>query len=77
MNRIQNIRKESGFDVTDKITVLIEDHDMIREAIKLHSAYIGSQTLATDIALVSSVTGDSIREIDIDELMVRIAVRRK
>ncbi len=76
VNRIQNIRKESGFDVTDKITVLIEDHEMIREAIKLHSAYIGSQTLATEISLVGSVTGDSIREIDIDDVMVKIVVRK-
>jgi isoleucyl-tRNA synthetase len=76
VNRIQNIRKESGFDVTDKITVLIEDNFMIRDAIKLHSAYIGSQTLATSVSVISSVTGDSAREVEIDEVMVRIAVRR-
>jgi isoleucyl-tRNA synthetase len=45
VNRIQNIRKESGFDVTDKITVLIEDHNLIREAVSRHAAYIGTQTL--------------------------------
>jgi isoleucyl-tRNA synthetase len=75
VNRIQNIRKDSGFDVTDKITVLIEDHEMIREAIKIHSSYIGSQTLATEISLVSALSG-SVKEIDIDEVMIRIEVRK-
>ena len=32
VNRIQNIRKENGYDVTDKITVQIEDHEFVREA---------------------------------------------
>lgn len=76
VNRIQNIRKESGFDVTDKITVLIEDHELIREAVKRHSLYISSQTLAKTVSVVSSVTGDNIREIDIDEVMVKISVRK-
>ena len=76
VNRIQNIRKESGFNVTDKITVYIEDHELIREAIKRHSSYIGSQTLATAISVIPVVTGDNIREIDIDEVMVKIAVKK-
>jgi isoleucyl-tRNA synthetase len=76
VNRIQNIRKESGFNVTDKITVYIEDHELIREAIKRHSSYIGSQTLATAISVIPVVTGDNIREIDINEVMVKIAVKK-
>jgi isoleucyl-tRNA synthetase len=76
VNRIQNIRKESGFDVTDKITVLIEDHEVIREAIKRHTAYISSQTLATEISVVEFVTGENIREIEIEEVMIRISVRK-
>ncbi len=47
VNRIQNIRKENGFDVTDKITVLIEDHEFVHEAVTRHASYIASQTLAT------------------------------
>jgi isoleucyl-tRNA synthetase len=78
VNRIQNIRKESGFDVTDKITVLIEDHDLIREAVKRHSSYIGSQTLATAISVVPVplVNGDNTRDIDIDDVVVKISVRK-
>jgi isoleucyl-tRNA synthetase len=76
VNRIQNIRKESGFDVTDKIMVLIEDNELIREAIKRHSSYIGSQTLATAVYLVPVITGDGTREIDIEDLMIKISVKK-
>ena len=76
VNRIQNIRKESGFDVTDKITVLIGDHDLIREAVKRHAAYIGSQTLASEVRVVSGFSGGDFREIEIDDLVVRIGVKK-
>jgi len=76
VNRIQNIRKESGFDVTDKITVLIEDHDLIREAINRHASYIGSQTLATKVVVVNNFTNDNIREVEIDDVVVKISVSR-
>jgi isoleucyl-tRNA synthetase len=74
VNRIQNIRKESGFDVTDKITVLIEDHDLIREAVTRHAGYIGSQTLATRVAVVSEFPNGNVREVDIDEVNVKVLV---
>lgn len=76
VNRIQNIRKETGFDVTDKITVQIEDHEFVREAIKRHAAYIGSQTLATAVDLVKNVIGENVREVEIDEVVIKIDVRR-
>jgi len=76
VNRIQNIRKESGFDVTDKITVLIEDHNLIHEAVKRHSAYIGSQTLATKVDVVNDFTDGNVREVEIDDLTIRISVSK-
>lgn len=76
VNRIQNLRKESGFDVTDKIKVFIEDNDFVREAVKRHSAYIGSQTLAKDISLVPSLQSNNVREIDIDDVTVKVEVAK-
>jgi isoleucyl-tRNA synthetase len=76
VNRIQNIRKESGYDVTDKITVQIEDHDFVRDAVTRHAAYIGSQTLAISVTLVSSIAGGNIKEIEIDEVTVKISVTK-
>ena len=76
VNRIQNIRKDSGFDVTDKITVLIGDHEMIREAVKRHAAYISSQTLATSVAITRGLSGPSVRDIDIDDVVVKISITK-
>jgi isoleucyl-tRNA synthetase len=75
VNRIQNIRKENGYDVTDKITVQIEDHEFVREAVKRHSSYIASQTLATSVTLATSFPGD-VREIDIDDILVKILIKK-
>jgi isoleucyl-tRNA synthetase len=74
VNRIQNIRKDNGYDVTDKITVLIEDHDFVREAVNRHAAYIGSQTLATRVSLVRVFSGDNVKEVDIDEVVIKLQV---
>ena len=76
VNRIQNIRKESGYDVTDKITVYIEDLEFVHEAVKRHAAYIGSQTLATTVNLTKSFSDNNIREVEIDEVVVRMMVTR-
>lgn len=74
VNRIQNIRKETGLDVTDKITLHIEDNDFVSEAVRRHASYIGSQTLATGVKLVRDFTGENVKEVDIDEVMVKIQV---
>ncbi|MDR2887443.1 MAG: class I tRNA ligase family protein, partial [Bacteroidales bacterium] len=74
VNRIQNLRKETGLDVTDKITVQIENHDMVREAVEKHSDYIGSQTLAASVLLTDSFSGVDVREIDIDNTVIRICI---
>jgi len=77
VNRIQNIRKESGFDVTDKIEVLIEKHELITEAVITHSLYIGSQTLAKNVSLVDAIENNGARRIDIDDdVYINIHVSR-
>jgi len=75
VNRIQNIRKENGYDVTDKITVSIEDHEYVREAVKRHASYIGSQTLATSVTLVKSLPGTA-KDVEIDEVIVKVMVSK-
>jgi isoleucyl-tRNA synthetase len=67
INRIQNIRKESGFEVTDKIDVLIEKHDLINGAIESHGEYISSQTLAQRVSLIDSMENNGAKRIDIEE----------
>lgn len=67
INRIQNLRKDSGLDVTDKISIEIVKHDAIYDAINTHKQYIGSQTLALSIEWVDQMTDQSAKMIDIDE----------
>ncbi|MEN8201706.1 MAG: isoleucine--tRNA ligase [Bacteroidota bacterium] len=77
INRIQNIRKESGFDVTDKIDVFIEKHELINDAVLAHAKYIGSQTLANSVALSDHIENNHSKRIDIDEnVFVNIRVIR-
>ena len=66
VNRIQNLRKDSGFDVTDKIKIEIQKHASINEAIDNYKDYIASQTLARQISLVDHIDGDGT-EVEIDD----------
>ncbi|MDA3881270.1 MAG: isoleucine--tRNA ligase [Prolixibacteraceae bacterium] len=77
VNRIQNIRKESDFEVTDKITVQILKNDAFNAALVKHKDFISNQTLANSIELVDSVEGDNEREIEIDTIATQISVQKQ
>ncbi len=55
VNRIQNLRKESDFEVTDKIILRIVTHPELIEALDKYRDYIGNQTLASTVELVSQL----------------------
>ncbi len=76
INRIQNIRKESGFEVTDKIEVELEQKAVIEGAVADYCDYIASQTLAVSVKAVASVNGEFVYDSDIDEEPLKIAVTR-
>ncbi len=67
INRIQNIRKDSGFDVTDKVSIQVERHKGIEQAIEQYGAFIAKQTLAKNISLEEKVDKDLAKELDIEE----------
>lgn len=66
VNRIQNLRKEAGFDVTDKIHISILKHNAINKAVEIHRDYIASQTLAKEIELVDFEPKGATSNIEID-----------
>ena len=76
INRIQNIRKDSGFEVTDKIRVEIEQQEFVLPALKSFADYIASQTLAVKIEGVPSPSGELVVELEVDEQPVHIAVTK-
>lgn len=77
VNRIQNLRKESGFEVTDKIAVEIQRNEMINTSIENFSDYIAAQTLAKSVKLVdmSDMNTAHAEEID-DDLITYIRVSK-
>ena len=76
INRIQNIRKESGFEVTDKIKVEIESKDIVAGAIEHFADYIASQTLAEEVKASAEPQGSVVVNSDVDDEPLVIAVTR-
>ncbi len=64
VNRIQNIRKEKDFDVTDRILVTIQSHEMVKGAIASFSDYICSEVLANSVSLADAVDGKEVELLD-------------
>ena len=61
INKIQSLRKEKGFEVTDKINVIIEKHPDFDAAIENNFSYICSETLAESLKLSKKLQDDSDR----------------
>ena len=61
INRIQNLRKEKQFEVTDKIIVKILSHPEIDEAVNQNISYICSETLAQSLEIVSEPEEEGVR----------------
>jgi isoleucyl-tRNA synthetase len=57
VNRIQNMRKDAGFEVTDRIFVQIQTTDVIKDAIKQFEQYICTEVLANSIAFTMLENG--------------------
>ena len=76
INRIQNIRKDSGFEVTDKIRVEIQALDLVSGAVAEYAGYIAQQTLAVEVKCADSPQGDVVVDSDVDDNPLKIAVTR-
>ncbi|MBO4428208.1 MAG: isoleucine--tRNA ligase [Bacteroidales bacterium] len=79
VNRIQNVRKDSGLEVTDRVDVVLgadgEAYDEIAEALVDYRAYVASQTLSVDISLEKG--GNRGAEVEWNDGIIRILVTRK
>ena len=76
INRIQNIRKDSGFEVTDRIRVEIEAKEAAVGAVAAYADYIGQQTLARDVRTTALPEGEFVVDSEIDEEPLKIAVTK-
>ncbi|MCB9332282.1 MAG: class I tRNA ligase family protein [Lewinellaceae bacterium] len=73
VNRIQNIRKDKDFNVTDRVVVTLERHPAILPAVEQFHDYIKGETLATDLVLADALDGEKV-ELN-DEVALSIDAR--
>ena len=81
VNRIQNLRKDRDFDVTDKINITLERNDaLLAEAIEANQDYIRQEVQALKLDLVPGLNGDVAKpefaEIEMDEFTLRVLVKK-
>ncbi len=78
INRIQNLRKDKGFEVTDKIDIQIEKHDNITDAVVNNNEYICSETLATNLCYTDEIKENGKVLVDLGEdLTTHILIKKK
>ena len=64
VSKIQNIRKSSGFEITDKINIVIAKNDSTNDAINEYNSYICNQVLANSLQIVDEVADATTLEFD-------------
>ena len=74
VNRIQNIRKDSGFEVTDKIKVHIQNNEIIELAVAANISYIKSETLTNELLFKENLENGT--EIEFDDLKTLILISK-
>jgi len=75
VNRVQNLRKTGGFEVTDRIELIIEKNDKINTAIEQFGDYICTETLAT-ITQVETLDGVDAEEL-VEGVNVKLKIQKK
>ncbi len=76
INRIQNMRKDAGFEVTDKIKIKFNGSDKIISAVNSFKKYISNETLAENIVSVNSFNGSIKQDWDIGEYQCSIQIEK-
>ena len=74
VNRIQNIRKDNDYDITDRIQIRLQAHPALQAAVTANEAYIKNETLTDSITFLESLPEGE--EIAFDEVTTRIVVAR-
>jgi isoleucyl-tRNA synthetase/very-short-patch-repair endonuclease len=72
VNRIQNLRKEKDFNVTDRIHVTLEKHPAILSAVEQFADYIKGEVLATKLELAEALAGENVELNDEVSLVIKV-----
>ena len=74
VNRIQNIRKDSGYEVTDRITVTLKDNKILQDAVMANEDYIKSETLTDSLLFSNEIDGGT--EIEFDDIKTLLLISK-
>jgi isoleucyl-tRNA synthetase len=74
VNKVQNLRKEKDFQVTDKITVSISNDSYVKGAIESHNEYICGEILAKEIIMSDDI--NTTDKVDIDSNLIQIKLTK-
>jgi isoleucyl-tRNA synthetase len=74
VNRIQNLRKDSGFEVTDRIDVQLQNDPQVAAAVASNEAYIKSETLTDDLKILETLNNGI--EIAFDEVNTKLFIKK-
>ena len=72
VNRIQNIRKSSGFEITDKIKITLSKNPQTDDAVNEYNDYIRNQVLGTSLTLADNVENGT--ELNFDDFSLYVSV---
>ncbi|GIJ95788.1 isoleucine--tRNA ligase [Capnocytophaga stomatis] len=73
VNRIQNIRKDSGFEITDKINIHLQSDKALEEAVSVNLQYIKNETLTNELTFAETLSGEPI---EFDGVTTKIVVEK-
>jgi len=74
VNRIQNLRKDSGFEVTDRVEVSIQENEKLKEAVNQNLQYIKEETLTEVLQFQPKIEHGT--EIAFDDIETRISIKK-
>lgn len=74
VNRVQNLRKESGLDVTDKIKLIIQKNDILEQSIAANEHYIKTETLTNELVFEEVLKKGT--EISFDDVNTKILIEK-
>jgi isoleucyl-tRNA synthetase len=75
VNRIQKIRKDNGFELTDRVSVHLTQHKDLNTAVAQYNAYICAEILADNVAIVSELANGT--EIEVNDIPLKVLVTKK
>jgi isoleucyl-tRNA synthetase len=70
INRVQNIRKDKGFEVTDHISVVVQEHPKLTPSLVSNKVYICAEILATSLSFADKINDTDSVSVEVDDDIV-------